>query len=188
MTLGVVAVMVAALVLIVGLAGGSQSSRRPRGPFAWLHPAAPPRGWHATRIADGATLPYPPTWKTIKTDPKTASVALLGRGHRIDAFLNATPKQGAETLADWTRFRTAHNRGEGNRNIHLIASATGLTFRSGRGSCVIDDYTTSIERYRELACLVSGRTATAVVVAGAPTALWPAKAATLERAVSSFTP
>ena len=187
--LAVVAVIAAALVLIVGLAGGGQSShRRPAGRFAWLHPAAPPRAWHVAHTAEGATLPYPPGWKPIKTDPGTASVALLGRDDRIDAFLNATPKQGAETLANWSRFRPAHNRGEGNRDVRLAASATHLAFRAGRGSCVIDDYTTSRARYREIACLVSGRTATAVVVAAAPAALWRAKAATLERAVSGFAP
>jgi len=52
-------------------------------------------------------LPYPPGWTPIKTDPGTASVALLGGGKRIDGYLNATPRQGNETLADWSRFR--HN-------------------------------------------------------------------------------
>ena len=59
-------------------------------------------------------------------------------------------------LANWSRFRPEHNRGEGDRDVRLIASSSDLTFRAGRGSCVIDDYTTSKATYREIACLVSG--------------------------------
>jgi hypothetical protein len=188
-TVGLVAVALAAAVLIAGLAGGGQSShRRAPGRFAWLHPAAPPTGWSVARIAGGATLAYPPGWRSIKTDPGTASVAILGSGDRIDGFLNATPKQGTETLANWSRFRPQHNRREGDQNVRLIASSDDLAFRSGRGSCVIDDYTTSKATYREIACLVSGPGPSAVVVAAAPSAVWDHQAATLERAVSSFVP
>jgi hypothetical protein len=73
-------------------------------------------------------------------------------------------------------------------NVRVIASATDLTFRDGRGSCVIDDYTTSKASYREIACLVSGPRSSAVVVAAAPIALWDQHAATLQQAVSSFAP
>ena len=136
----------------------------------------------------GGTLAYPPGWRPITTDPGTASVALFGRDNAIDAYLNATPKQGTETLANWSRFRPDHNLDEGNRSLRLIAAASRLRFRSGRGSCVIDDYTTSKATYREIACLVSGPRSSAVVVAAAPLALWDRQAATLERAVSSFVP
>ena len=186
---GLVAATLAATVLIVGLAGGGQSShRRASGPFAWLHPVSPPTGWTAARTTGGATLAYPPGWKSIETDPGTATVALLRGGHRIVGYLNATPKQGTETLANWRHFRPAHNRDEGDRSVRLIASSNDLTFRSGRGSCVIDVYTTSKATYREIACLVSGPRSSAVVVAAAPNALWDQQAATLERAVSSFVP
>ncbi len=188
-TVGLVAATLAAVVLIVSLAGGGQSShRRAAGPFAWLHPASPPTGWNLARTRSGGTLMYPPGWRPIKTDPGTASVALLGPRDRIDAYLNATPKQGAETLANWSRFRPGHNLREGDRSVRIIASSNDLTFRSGRGSCLIDDYTTSKATYREIACLVSGPRSSAVVVAAAPSALWNRQAATLERAVSSFVP
>ena len=59
-------------------------------------------------------------------------------------------------LANWSHFRPAHNKSEGNEDVRLIASSNNLTFRSGPGSCVIDDYTTSNARYREIACLVDG--------------------------------
>jgi hypothetical protein len=133
-------------------------------------------------------LAYPPGWTPIKTDPGTASVALLGGGERIDGFLNATPRQGTETLADWSRFRPKHNQDEGDRDVRLIAATTTARFRAGRGACVIDTYTTSKASYREIACLVSGPAASAVVVGAAPTALWGQQAPTLERAVSSFIP
>ena len=145
-----------------------------------------PSGWNVARTQGGATLAYPPGWTPLKTDPGTASVALLGGGERIDGYLNATPRQGNETLADWSRFRPQHNRGEGDRGVRLVAATTDGRFRSGRGACVIDTYTTSKASYREIACLVSGPGTSAVVVAAAPSALWDQQAATLQRAVSSF--
>jgi hypothetical protein len=107
---------------------------------------------------------------------------------RIVGYLNATPRQGPETLENWSSFRPDHNRDEGDRSVRLIASSTGLRFRGGRGSCVIDDYTTSKETYREIACLASGSGSSAVVVAAAPTSDWQDEAATLQRAVSAFAP
>ena len=126
-------------------------------------------------------LAYPPGWTRIKTDPGTASVALLGNRGRIDGYLNATPRQGTETLADWSRFRPHHNQGEGDRDERLLAATTKGRFRSGRGACVIDTYATSKASYREIACLVSGPGSSVVVVAAAPTALWDQQAATLQR-------
>jgi|SRR5438445_6695446 len=172
----------------VSLGAGRHSSPTPASrAFSWLQPAPPPPGWNVARSTAGA-LAYPPGWTPIKTDPGTVSVALLGSAGPIDAYLNATPRQGTETLANWIRFRPAHNKGEGNRDVRLIASSANLNFRSGRGSCVIDDYTTPRARYREIACLVAGPTSSAVIVAAAPTALWDQQAVTLERAVSSFVP
>ena len=173
----------------VSLGAGRHSSHGPASQaFSWLQPAPPPSGWSVARSTGGA-LAYPPGWTPIKTDPGTASVALLGSAGDIDAYLNATPRQGKETLANWTHFRPAHNRGEGNQDVRVIASSTNLKFRSGRASCVIDDYTTtSTARYREIACLVAGPTSSAAIVAAAPIALWDQQAVTLERAVSSFVP
>ena len=185
-TVGLVPVAVAAALLVAlagcGGSGGGRASR----PFAWLKPASPPAGWNVARTPGGARLAYPPGWTSLKTDPGTASVALLGHGERIDGYLNATPKQGTETLANWSRFRPRHNQGEGDRGVRLVAATTDGRFRSGRGACVIDTYTTSKASYREITCLVSGPTSSAVVVAAAPTALWDQQAATLQRAVASF--
>jgi hypothetical protein len=187
-TVGVVAAAMALTVGVTGCGGSQAGHRRGAGPFAWLRPAPPPTAWKVARIPRGSTLAYPPGWKPIKTDQGTATVALLGGGERIDGYLNATPKQGSETLANWSRFRVDHNRGEGSRHVRLVASANDLRFRSGRGSCVIDSYTTSKAAYREIACLVAGPNSSAVVVAAAPAELWQDQAATLQRAVSSFVP
>jgi hypothetical protein len=84
------------------------------------------------------------------------------------------------------QFRPQHNRAEGQRDVRLLAAIRGASFRSGRGACVIDSYTTSKTSYREIACLVSGARSSAVVVAAAPTALFDRQAATLQWAVSSF--
>jgi len=177
----------AAAALLVALAGcGGSGGGRASGRFAWLKPASPPAGWNVARTHGGAMLAYPPGWTPIKTDPGTASVALLAHGERIDGYLNATPGQGTETLANWSRFRPRHNQGEGDRGVRLVAATADAPFRSGRGACVIDTYTTSKATYREIACLVSGPRSSAVVVAAAPSALWNQQAATLERAVSSF--
>jgi hypothetical protein len=187
-TVGVVVAAMALTVGVTGCGGGQAGHRRAAGPFAWLRPATPPTGWKVARIPHGSTLAYPPGWRPIKTDPGTATVALLGGGERIEGYLNATPEQGSETLANWSRFRVGHNRGEGSRHVRLVASANDLSFRSGRGSCVIDSYTTSKAAYREIACLVAGQSSSAVVVAAAPAELWHDQAATLQRAVSSFAP
>src|ERR1700736_3525098 len=114
-TVGLTVVALGA-VLLVALAGCGGSGRgRASGPFRWLTPASPPTGWTVARTQGRATLAYPPGWTPIKTDPGTASVALLGGGARIDGYLNATPRQASETLADWSRFRPQHNQGEGDR-------------------------------------------------------------------------
>jgi hypothetical protein len=186
-TVGLAVVAVGAVLLTVALTGcGGSGPGRASSPFAWLRPASPPTGWKVARTRGGAMLAYPPGWTSIKTDPGTASVALLGGGERIDGYLNATPRQGTETLADWSRFRPQHNQGEGDRGVRLVAATTDGRFRAGRGACVIDTYTTSKASYREIACLVAGSGSSAVVVAAAPTALWDRQASTLQRAVSSF--
>jgi hypothetical protein len=185
---GLALVATAVAVGVIGCGGGQVSHRRGRAPFAWLRPAPPPADWHVARLHGGSTLAYPPAWKPIKTDPGTASVALLGAGGRFDGYLNATPRQGSETLANWSRFRPRHIRDEGSRNVRLAAAADHLSFRTGRGSCVIDSYATSKAAYREVACLVAGADSSAVVVGAAPARLWAAQMSTLHRAVSSFVP
>src|ERR1700704_5620447 len=137
-----VTAVVVALAGAVALTGalsssGASAPARASGAFAWLPRASPPAGWNLARTHGGAALAYPPGWTPIKTDRGTASVALLGAGQGIAGYLNVTPRQGPETLADWSRFRPQHNHGEGDRSVRLVAATTNGRFLSGRGACVI---------------------------------------------------
>jgi hypothetical protein len=184
----VVAATIAAILGVWGGAADGSASLNGRAPaFRWLHPRPPPRGWKLARLPSGAaTFAYPKTWRPIRTDPGTASVALIGHARSIRGYLNATPRQGRETLANWPSFRIQHLREDETTDVRLIASAHGLRFRSGRGSCVIDSYRTSRTRYREIACLVAGSRTTSVLVGAAPSKTWAQQAETIERAFASL--
>lgn len=187
--LGLAVTALAALAL-TACAGATRNGSRAAGPsgaFSWLRPAASPAGWKLARLPSGkAALAYPPGWRAIRTDPGSFSAAIPGRGGRIRGYLNATPQSGAETLANWASFRPAHNQDEGDSAVRTLASAGGLRFPAGSGSCVIDVYRTVSDRYREIACLVRGARATTVVVGAAEPAAWPVVAPQLERAIASF--
>lgn len=157
--------------------------------LAWVRPSALPQGWSTQRLPrSAARLPAPAGWRAGRTDPGTRTMILRGPSGRIAGYLNATPQQGDETPANWSSFRVAHNEEEEDLDVTLESAASGLRFRGGRGSCVIDSYrTTSGSRYREVACIVAGRAATTVIVGAAPPALWDREAPTLERAIDSFT-
>jgi hypothetical protein len=184
----VVAATIAAILGVWGGAADGSASLNGQAPaFRWLHPRPPPRGWKLARLPSGAaTFAYPKTWRPIRTDPGTASVALIGHARSIRGYLNATPRQGRETLANWPSFRIQHLREDETTDVRLIASAHGLRFRSGRGSCVIDSYRTSRTRYREIACLVAGSRTSSVLVGAAPSKTWAQQAETIERAIASL--
>ena len=184
----VVAATVAAILGAWSAAAGTASVAGRAPAFRWLHPGPAPRGWKLARLPSGAaTFAYPSTWRPIRTDPGTASVALIGRGKSIRGYLNATPRQGSETLANWPSFRIQHLReDDSSKDVRLIASAHGLGFRSGRGSCVIDSYRTTLTRYREIACLVAGARTSSVIVGAAPSKTWARQAATIQRAIASL--
>jgi hypothetical protein len=186
------AVAFCALVAVAIAHPGGRDSRPPatgdRGAFAWLHPGVVPAGWTTRRLAGSpARFSAPPGWGPAAGDPGTKTMISRGPSGGIVGYLNATPRQGDERAANWSRFRLAHNREEGDRRVRLLAAATDLRFRAATGACVIDSYaTTTGNRYREIACIVSGRSATTVIVAAAPPSRWTAEAPLLERAVSNF--
>jgi hypothetical protein len=169
-----------------GVSATARSTPASAPPFAWLRPGPAAAAWRVAHLRSGAALARPPGWRPVRTDPGTASFALRGRNRAIVAYLNATPRQGTETLANWPSFRVHHNAEEGSRDIRTLAAARGLRFRSGPGSCVIDQYRTSARSYREIACLVAGRGRATVIVAAATPELWPREAPVIERAVSAF--
>jgi nitrite reductase/ring-hydroxylating ferredoxin subunit len=156
--------------------------------FSWLRPGTRPSAWTTLRLPGSpARLSAPPGWQEAGGDTGTRTM-VLRRSGRIVGYLNATPHQGDETAADWSRFRVAHNREEGDRENRLVAAAAGLRFHDATGACVVDAYTTITgNRFREIACIVSGRSATTVIVAAAPPSRWATEAPLLERAVSYFT-
>ena len=180
------AVVAAAL---AGCGGGESAGTVNPEAFGWVRPRVVPSSWTTLRLPSSpARLPVPVGWDRAHGDLGTRTAELEGPSGEIEGYLNATPLQGKETLANWSDFRVDHNGDEGDRDIKLIASATGLRFRDATGSCVIDSYLTSSEhRYREIACIVAGASTTTVVVAAAPPQRWAAEAPTLERAVASFT-
>jgi hypothetical protein len=155
--------------------------------FAWLRPAPAPADWPSVRLPTGATIAFPPGWHTIAGDRGTASAALLDdHGHYL-GYLNLTPRQGAETPASWPTFRLSHNVAEGDRAVKFDAAAGDLRFRTGRGTCVHDAYTTSANsRYVEIACLVGGSHATSVVVGAAPREYWTHERSVIEQAISAL--
>ncbi|MBS1879015.1 MAG: hypothetical protein JST31_05845 [Actinobacteria bacterium] len=159
------------------------------GAFAWVRPELPAPGWTELRLPGSpARLPVPPGWRRAHGDRGTRTAELIGPGGAIVGYLNATPRQGRETLADWASFRVEHNRDEGDREVLLLAAARGLDFTGATGSCVLDSYrTVSGHRYREIACIVAGRSATTVLVAAAAPRRWAAERTELRRAVESFT-
>ena len=71
-----------------------------------MHPGAVPAGWSVARLPLGsATMAYPPTWRRIASDPGTVSAAQVDADGLIVGYLDATPHQAGESLANWATFR-----------------------------------------------------------------------------------
>ena len=170
------------------IAAGGRPADRGRSPTAASPVASLPVGWRDLRLASGARLPYPPGWREVSGDPGSASGALRDRDGTIRAYLNATPADGHEHLAGWARFRVRHNAGEGDRHERVISVETDVRLGGGRAACVVDDYSTSRSRYRELACIVAptnGRRATVLIGAAQPQA-WVHEGPRLRFAIDHF--
>jgi hypothetical protein len=181
---GVLAAVAVALA-VTGCSGGGSYDR---GALDGIRPGPAPSRWHVATLPNGtARLAYPAGWHAAaQTDPGTITFVRTARHGRIDGYLNVTPRQGAETLANWARFRPAHNLEEGDRSVAGNGAATRVPFNGGRGSCVDDTYRTSVTTYRELACLVAGRHASTVIVAAAPQARWRAERPALVGALDAY--
>jgi hypothetical protein len=157
--------------------------------FPLLHPAAAPAGWSRAVLPDRtAVLSYPPALHPIKGDRVAVSAAETSPGGAFQLYLNATPRQGAETLAHWAAFRLRLLRSDSAASAHEDAAAQGVRFRGGTGSCVIDDYITrtGAHHYQEIACFVKGRTSASVIVGAAPAAEWSQARPLLLRAVAAY--
>ena len=168
---------------------GHPSDRTPERTFPSLHPAAAPAGWRHAALPNGtAVLSYPPSMHPLAGDTDAVSAAKLTPGGAFQLYLNATPRQGTETLAHWAAFRLRLLRADDATVAHQDAAATGVRFLGGTGSCVIDDYITRIGRhhYQEIACLVQGRNSGSVIVAAAPAAQWASARPLLLQAVAAY--
>lgn len=172
--------------LAVAALGVSACGASHGGAFSWLHPRAAPAEWHVSQIASGAVLAYPPNWSTQHGDSGTTTAVLLGSEGRFLGYLNLTPRQGDESLSNWSSFRLDHNREEGDRAVTNLAAASGLHFLTGRGSCVKDAYTTQTgSRFVEIACLIAGTRAQSVIVGAAPPNMWTDESRDIERAIAA---
>ena len=180
---------VAAIVVIVTVVACAGPGRPPRRAFPPLHPAAAPAEWSRAALPGGTgVLSYPPWLHPLPGDAGTVSAGRTGPGGVFQLYLNATPRQGAETLARWAGFRLKFLRADSAADTHLDAAAQGVRFRGGTGSCVIDDYLTKIgaHHFEEIACLVQGGTSASVIVGAAPVALWAKARPELLRAVAAY--
>jgi len=172
-----------------GAAPGGGMARPALSGFAWFHPGGAPGAWRRASLGGrGATLSYPGALRPMHGDRGTVTVGRSARSGAVLVYLNVTPKQGDETLGNWTDFRLEHLREDGQSAVHLDGVSPALHFRGGPGRCVIDNYTTKIHNnsYDEIACIVHGAHATSVLVAATSAAAWQAQRGLLEKVVSSY--
>ena len=184
------AAALAAVAAIAAIVVAAAQPGRPAGQaFPPLHPAAAPAGWTRTALPNGtAVVSYPPALHPIAGDKGSISAAQLSPKGTFQLYLNATPRQGTETLAHWAAFRLRFLRADSAANAHLDAAAQRVRFRGGTGSCVIDNYTTRVgaHHFQEIACLVQGRHSGSVIVAAAPAASWAQTSSLLLRTVAAY--
>jgi hypothetical protein len=169
------------------VASGHQATSAPPVPGFTTRPA--PAGWHHAVLPGGqAVLAYPPAMHLLTGDRGTVTAAQISRSGSFLLYLNATPRQGAESLRNWPRFRVNHLLDEDASAARLLAASRGLRFTGASGSCVLDTYVTKIKahHYTELACLVQGHGSASVIVAAAPAADWSRAAPVLTRAVGAY--
>jgi hypothetical protein len=148
-----------------------------------------PSGWHFVFLPDrGAVLAFPPSMHRVQGDKGTVSAAESGHSGSYLLYLNATPKQGKETLRDWPRFRIDHVAEEEHTTPRLLAASRGVRFLGGTGTCVIDTYVTKVKsnHYTEVACYVQGKTSSSVIIGAAPAADWATASSQLMRAVAAY--
>ena len=154
-----------------------------------LVPTTAPAGWrHLTLPNRTAVLSYPSALHPVASDKIAVSAARLSPRGTYQLYLNATPRQGSERLQGWAAFRLRLLSADVAATAHQDAAATGVKFRGGTGSCVIDDYITRIgaHHYQEIACLVRGKTSASVIVAAALAAQWAVARPLLLRAVAAY--
>ena len=184
-----VGLIVALLASACGSAGSAATGGRAvsAGVLASLRTQAAPHDWRSVRLATGgAALAAPPGWHRVSGDPGSATFVLGANADHPRAYLNATPATEEEQLGSWVGFRLSHNRGEGDRNVQLLASRGELRLGGGVAArCVQDSYTSGTTRYTEIACLALSQSGRTVIVVAWPTPAWQQERATLTRAIDA---
>lgn len=184
-----VGLIVALLASACGSAGSAATGGRAvsAGVLASLRTQAAPHDWRSVRLGTGgAALAAPPGWHRVSGDPGSATFVLGANADHPRAYLNATPATEEEQLGSWVGFRLSHNRGEGDRNVQLLASRGELRLGGGVAArCVQDSYTSGTTRYTEIACLAQSQSGRTVIVAASPTPAWQQERATLTRAIDA---
>ena len=180
-------VAAASISTALALAGQHRGRGQPQD-FSWFAARTAPASWQQITLPEHTgTLAAPPSLIRLSADPGTAAVGLPAGAEDL-VYLNATPRQGEETLPGWAAFRIAHLRGENTATATLDAHAEHLPFLGGNGSCILDDYVTRVgaHHYREIACLVQGAHSASVIIAATPTADWDRYRTLLEQAVAAY--
>jgi hypothetical protein len=175
--------------------GGCASANRsssgvPNGTVAFegIEPVEPPSGWLRLMTPAGdAVLTYPPSFRPVRSDPGSVSVAVGAAPHVYVGYLNVTPRQGAEQPHGFSAFRIGR-LGDEDTAVHEIAASENVAFAGAVGSCVNDEYRTRVgdNHYEEITCLVSGQRTQYVIVAAALFADWDRFAPTLRTALAAF--
>ncbi|MCX6500743.1 MAG: hypothetical protein NTU93_18420 [Arthrobacter sp.] len=140
-------------------------------------------------LPDGTgVLSVPPEASPAQSDTGSVSAEIRAPNGDLQVYLNATPRQGDESQANWPQFRLDHLTGEHAASVTRTASRDGMAFRGGTGSCVADSYVTSIggHEYRELACLVAGTRGSSVLVVATPAESWDRYKPLLQQVVDSY--
>jgi hypothetical protein len=153
-------------------------------------PPGPRRGPGSNSASPTAPAPSPRRrhWPGCPPTPAPPPPACRPAGSGNLVYLDATPRQGTETLPGWANFRIAHLRNDDAATATLDAHAEHLKFLGGTGSCVLDDYTTraGARHFREIACLVQDSNSASVIVAATPATDWSRYRAILEQAVAAY--
>jgi hypothetical protein len=185
-TLAAIAAVAAVAVAVIAFA---LPGRSPAPAFPVLTAAAAPAGWPHLTLPNGtAVLSYPPSLRPLSGDKTAVSAARRSPDGGFQLYLNATPRQGTERRQHWAAFRLRLLQSDDAASAQEVAAASGVRFRGGTGSCVIDRYVTKIggHHFEEIACLVQGRTSASVVVGAAPSAQWAQARPLLARAVGAY--
>ena len=173
----------------IGACVAASAGSSPGWTLSSLRPTPPAAGWKSlTPPSHSSVLWYPPSMQPVKGDSFSVSAALKSSSGMFLVYLNGGPSQGNPTMSGWASFRLDHLREERNSAVHNDGFATGIAFRGGTGSCVVDDYLTRVgpNHYKEVDCLVHGKTTPSVIVAATLANVWPRYQGTIESALEAW--